>query len=110
MNFVIKLSRKRYLILFMFSLCTFINGACWISFAPLSSALVKVNIFIPLTIIKNYDVSLFIVNYMSFIFMIAFLPVNFPSVIALDNKGLRFGILTGIGLTVLGTWMRCLIN
>ena len=47
---------------------------------------------------------------MSQIYMIAFLPVNFPSVAALDKWGLRSGLVIGISLTTLGLWLRCLIN
>ncbi|CDW86707.1 UNKNOWN [Stylonychia lemnae] len=42
--------------------------------------------------------------------MIAYLPVNFPSVFALDKWGSRYGVLIGIFLTTLGLWLRCLIN
>ena len=47
---------------------------------------------------------------MSQSFMIMFVPMNFPSVAALDIWGLRTGVLIGIGLTTLGLWLRCLIN
>ena len=42
--------------------------------------------------------------------MIAYLPVNFPSVFALDKWGLKYGVLIGIVLTNIGLWLRCLIN
>jgi hypothetical protein len=42
--------------------------------------------------------------------MIMFIPINFPSVIALDKLGLRMGVTIGIGLTTLGLWVRCFIN
>ncbi|CDW72822.1 major facilitator superfamily protein [Stylonychia lemnae] len=42
--------------------------------------------------------------------MIAYLPVNFPSVYALDKWGSRYGVLIGIFLTTVGLWLRCLIN
>eukprot|EP00347_Sterkiella_histriomuscorum_P005469 403356498 len=42
--------------------------------------------------------------------MIMYLPLNFPSVYALDKLGLRWGVLIGIALTALGLWVRCLIN
>jgi hypothetical protein len=53
---------------------------------------------------------MFTINYMSQIYMIMFLPINFLSVTALDKWGLRYGIIIGIVLTVLGLWLRCLIN
>ena len=52
--------------------------------------------------------SLFLINYMSQIYMLMFVPVNFPSVAVLDNYGLRTGVTLGMGLTTLGIWLRCL--
>ena len=56
-----------------------------------------------------YDVKLMTVNYLSMSFMMFFLPMNFPSVIALDKYGLRVGVLIGIVGTTAGLWIRCLI-
>eukprot|EP00347_Sterkiella_histriomuscorum_P001701 403371011 len=95
----IKLYARRYYMLVLFSICTMMNGAGWISFAPLSDVLKS-----------TYGVSIFVINYMSQVFMVVFVPMNFPSVAALDKRGLRFGIVIGITLTCLGCWMRCLIN
>ncbi|CDW84415.1 major facilitator superfamily protein [Stylonychia lemnae] len=60
--------------------------------------------------LQEYKVSIFIINYMSQIYMVAYLPMNFPSVFALDKLGLRYGVLIGITLTTLGLWLRVLIN
>ena len=53
---------------------------------------------------------MFVVNYMSLIYLIMFVPVNFPSVAVLEKYGLRVGLIIGIGLTIVGLWLRCLIN
>jgi len=82
----------------LFCLCTMINAAGWISFAPLFSLLEEV-----------YGCSLMMVNYMSWSFFIWFLPLNYPSIVALDKYGLRTGILLGVGITTFGMWLRCLI-
>ena len=42
--------------------------------------------------------------------MVMYLPVNQPSVLALDKKGLKFGTCIGILLTTLGLWLKCLVN
>jgi hypothetical protein len=39
-----------------------------------------------------------------------FVPINFPSVYALDKLGLRKGVLLGIAITTFGLWLRCLLN
>jgi len=85
--------------LVLFGLCTSANACSWIMFAPIFNLLEGV-----------YGVSVTVVNYMSVSFFIAFLPVNFPSVIALDKYGLYAGLTTGIVLTAIGLWFRCLIN
>eukprot|EP00347_Sterkiella_histriomuscorum_P005502 403356370 len=95
----ITLYKRRFLALILFSLCTSINSCGWICFAPIGDVLQK-----------NYGVSIFIINYLSQIYMIMYLPLNFPSVYALDKLGLRWGVLIGIALTALGLWVRCLIN
>ena len=43
-------------------------------------------------------------------YMVLFLPVNFPSVIALDKGGLKLGVLIGISFTTIGLALRTFIN
>ncbi len=76
-----------------------INQAGWITLAPLSDILEK-----------NYEVSIYLINYLSQSFMILYLPMNQPAVIALDRKGLKFGLSIGIILTTLGNWLKAMIN
>jgi MFS family permease len=42
--------------------------------------------------------------------MLMYLPFNQPAVIALDKKGLKFGVCIGIILTSIGLILKCLIN
>lgn len=42
--------------------------------------------------------------------MFMFIPINFPSVAAIDQWGLKTGVLIGMALTTLGLWLRCLLN
>ena len=95
----IRLYRRRFYMLLLFSMCTMMNACGWISFAPISDILTN-----------TYGVSLFMINYMSLIYMISFIPVNFLSVVVLDKWGLRWGITLGMSLTTLGLWLRTLIN
>ena len=89
---------ERFWVLLLFSLCTCINACGWICFGPIFSLIEYV-----------YSVNLLTVNYLSMSFMMFFLPLNFPSVIALDKYGLRVGVIIGITGTSLGLWLRCLI-
>jgi FLVCR family feline leukemia virus subgroup C receptor-related protein len=51
-----------------------------------------------------------VINYLSQSFMLAFIPVNFPSVAVLDSYGLRAGVGVGMALTTIGLWLRCLMG
>jgi FLVCR family feline leukemia virus subgroup C receptor-related protein len=77
------------------------NAAGWISFSPLFGLLEDKN---------AYGASLLGVNYMSMSYMIAFAPMFLPSVAVLNKKGLRHGLIVGIGLTTVGLYLRCFIN
>ena len=90
---------RRWFMLLMFCCCTCINGLGWINFVPIFSLLQEV-----------YGQSLFNVNYLAMCYMVLFLPVNFPSVIALDKYGLKTGVLIGISFTTAGLCMRIFIN
>lgn len=50
------------------------------------------------------------INYLSQSFMLFYFPMNQPSVIALDRKGLRFGLCIGIVMTTIGLWMKAMVN
>ncbi len=71
----------------------------WIAFAPLSDVLQN-----------NYGVSIYLVNYLSQSFMLAYIPMNQPAVYVLDRIGLKTGMTVGIVGTTIGLWMKCLIN
>ena len=61
--------------------------------------------------IKNgYDVSNIAISLLSIIYMGVFVIFNFPANIALDNRSLRFGINIGIFLTMVGMWLKVMIN
>ena len=77
------------------------NAAGWISFSPLFSLLEDA---------RAYNASLLTVNYMSMSYMIAFAPMFLPSVAVLNKKGLRHGLIVGIGITTAGLILRCFIN
>lgn len=90
---------QSWYILFLFSLCTMISGCAWICFAPIFDLLQAA-----------YGINLLTINYLSMSYCLLFLPVNFPSTYVLDRFGLRIGVSTGILITVVGLWIRCLIN
>lgn len=92
-------SAERFWVLFIFGCCTMMNACGWISLSPLGPLMEEV-----------YDVGPTVTMMMSYVFMMLYLPVNFPSVWVVDKWGLRAGTLMGIGFTTAGYWLRCLIN
>jgi len=50
------------------------------------------------------------VNYLSWIFMVMFLPMTPIATYAIEKVGLRFSMLTGLALETLGFWLRVGIN
>ena len=93
------LYRRRYLMLTLFSLCSIANATVWIPLSPISTA------------VKNaYDVDLTQINIESLLYMILYVPFNFPANYAIDYYGLRLGVTIGIGSTALGTWLKSFID
>ena len=56
------------------------------------------------------ELSVTTINMVSLIYMIIFIPVNFPSNYIVDTYGSRVGVWIGVILTVLGMWMKIFIN
>ena len=82
-----KTVRYRFVILFLFSIAQVLNTTSWISFAPILEKL-----------LFAYDgqATEFNINFLSWIFMIMFLPMNLPSVWFIEKKGLRASLIVGI--------------
>eukprot|EP00005_Dracoamoeba_jomungandri_P003517 CAMPEP_0174258512 /NCGR_PEP_ID=MMETSP0439-20130205/7488_1 /TAXON_ID=0 /ORGANISM="Stereomyxa ramosa, Strain Chinc5" /LENGTH=437 /DNA_ID=CAMNT_0015342045 /DNA_START=49 /DNA_END=1362 /DNA_ORIENTATION=- len=86
----------RWFHLLLFILLTVANAITWITFSPISD---KVQDF--------YDLdSNIYVNLLSISFMIVYIPLTFPASWAIDQIGLRFGLLTGAFFTFIGAWVR----
>ena len=49
-------------------------------------------------------------NFIPLASLILFIPSSFPAIIMLDTKGLRVGVCFGMTMTVVGFWLKCLIN
>eukprot|EP00439_Symbiodinium_sp_Y106_P078055 s1237_g16.t2 len=88
-------ARWRMLLLYMFGCMS--NQAIWIGFAPIES-----------DVMTEYGVSATFVNFLSMIFMIVYLPANFPASYAMDVLGCRWALLVGGCLQTFGAILRCL--
>ncbi|XP_069494147.1 choline/ethanolamine transporter FLVCR2 isoform X2 [Ambystoma mexicanum] len=91
----IRLYRRRWLIVFLFSSYSLCNAFQWIQYSIIS------NIFM-----KFYGVNAFAIDWMSMSYMFAYIPLLFPVAYLLDKKGLRVIALAGAALNCAGAWLK----
>ncbi|ELK23285.1 Feline leukemia virus subgroup C receptor-related protein 1, partial [Myotis davidii] len=90
------LSARRFAVLLIFSLYSMVNAFQWIQYSIIS------NVFEGF-----YGVSSLHINWLSMVYMLAYVPLIFPATWLLDTKGLRLTALLGSGLNCLGAWVKC---
>lgn len=90
------LSARRFAVLLIFSLYSMVNAFQWIQYSIIS------NIFEGF-----YGVSSLHINWLSMVYMLAYVPLIFPATWLLDTRGLRLTALLGSGLNCLGAWVKC---
>lgn len=91
----LRLYRRRWLIVFLFSSYSLCNSYQWIQYGIIS------NIFT-----KFYGVDDFTIDWMSMIYMLTYIPFIFPVTWLLDKKGLRVVALVATAFNCLGTWVK----
>ncbi|XP_012928677.2 feline leukemia virus subgroup C receptor-related protein 1-like, partial [Heterocephalus glaber] len=82
--------------LLLFSLYSLVNAFQWIQYSIIS------NVFEGF-----YGVSLLHIDWLSMVYMLAYVPLIFPATWLLDTRGLRLTALLGSGLNCLGAWVKC---
>ncbi|XP_033293944.1 feline leukemia virus subgroup C receptor-related protein 1 isoform X2 [Orcinus orca] len=90
------LSARRFLVLLIFSLYSMVNAFQWIQYSIIS------NVFEGF-----YNVSSLHIDWLSMVYMLAYVPLIFPATWLLDTRGLRLTALLGSGLNCLGAWIKC---
>ncbi|XP_026993756.2 feline leukemia virus subgroup C receptor-related protein 1 [Tachysurus fulvidraco] len=88
--------RRRFAVLSIFSLYSLVNAFQWIQYSIIS------NIFI-----EYYGVTNMTIDWLSIVYMVAYIPLIFPATWLLDRKGLRVTALLGAGLNCAGAWIKC---
>lgn len=89
----------RYMITFIFVLCSFMIGIAWTVVTPIS-----------LTIAKVYHQPPSLIVLVPMTFMITYILFTFPSNWTVDVHGIRTSVTLGIILTAIGTGIRSLVN
>lgn len=91
-----RLSRRRLAVLAVFSCYSLVNAFQWIQYSILS------NVFAGF-----YGVSFTQIDWLSMVYMVAYVPLILPATWLLDARGLRLTALLGSGLNALGAWLKC---
>ncbi|XP_043399608.1 feline leukemia virus subgroup C receptor-related protein 1 isoform X2 [Chelonia mydas] len=91
-----RLSWRRLPVLAVFSLYSLVNAFQWIQYSILSSVFVRF-----------YGASHSRVDWLSMVYMVAYVPLILPATWLLDTRGLRLTALLGSGLNCLGAWLKC---
>ncbi|XP_040016953.2 choline/ethanolamine transporter FLVCR1 [Gasterosteus aculeatus] len=90
------LSRRRFAVLAVFSLYSLVNAFQWIQYGIIA------NVFA-----RFYGVATDKVDWLSIVYMAAYVPLIFPATWLLDRRGLRLTALLGAGLNCAGAWLKC---
>lgn len=88
--------RRRFAVLVVFSLYSMVNAFQWIHYSIIT------NVFT-----RYYRVSNDQVDWLSIVYMVAYIPLIFPATWLLDRRGLRLTALLGSGLNCAGAWIKC---
>ncbi|XP_078505883.1 choline/ethanolamine transporter FLVCR1 [Lissotriton helveticus] len=91
-----RLYLRRFAILAVFSLYSMVNAFQWIQYSIIT------NIFT-----HFYQVTSDKIDWLSMVYMLAYVPLIFPATWLLDKRGLRVTALLGAGLNCLGAWVKC---
>jgi FLVCR family MFS transporter 7 len=81
--------------LFVIFITNLANGSMWVTFAPISSATAK-----------YYGTSVLVIDMLSVVFMVAYIPLGFTSQWFLDTISFKWGLILGAVLTCIGSWLR----
>ncbi|XP_068539268.1 heme transporter FLVCR2 isoform X1 [Anas acuta] len=91
----VRVSRRRWVVLLLFSSYSLCNAFQWIQYGSIS------NVFM-----RFYGVSAFAIDWLSMSYMLTYIPLLFPVAWLLDRRGLRLIALTGSALNALGAWVK----
>ncbi|XP_029163645.1 uncharacterized MFS-type transporter C09D4.1-like [Nylanderia fulva] len=91
----IKIYKKRWLMLVLFVLYSASNGMQWIQYSIIANI-----------VMRYYNVSSFLIDMTSMIYMITYIPLIFPASYLLNKFGLRYAMIFGALGTALGSWIK----
>jgi len=89
----------RYWICFFYAMSNISLNVVYITCSPITSDLKY-----------YYNTSDFMISSTSLMYLVFYMPANFPSNYILDKYGIRAGVTIGTLLTLIGSWLRILVN
>ncbi|CAH1252674.1 FLVCR1 [Branchiostoma lanceolatum] len=90
-----KLYKRRWFMLLLFSSYSLSNAFQWIHYSVISNI-----------VVRYYSVSILAVDWLSMVYMLAYIPLIFPATWTLDRYGLRVVGLLGSSLNCIGAWLK----
>lgn len=99
-----KLYRRRWLMLILFSFYSFSNAYQWIHLNIIAGNVIR---FWNESIPGDEFQQQLSIDWLSMVYMLAYIPLIFPANWVLDKKGLRFVCLIGAFLNCIGAWLKC---
>ncbi len=95
---------RRWVILSIFCLITLLSSFNWIQYVIIQDVvIIFYNQSLPTLQADKFDA----VNWLSMIYMLAYIPLVFPSMYLLNRKGLKISVLIGALLNFIGSVIKC---
>jgi MFS family permease len=91
----VKTTSRRFFVVAIFSISTFISAFMWISLSAVADIAQSA-----------YNISPLELNMISLVFLIAYLPASLLALFLIESYGMRVNLLVGIGLTALGCILK----
>ncbi|KAM8846842.1 choline/ethanolamine transporter flvcr2b-like [Synchiropus picturatus] len=90
-----RLYHRRWLMLFLFSAVSASNAFMWLQYSIIS------NIFM-----KFYNIDSEVIDWLSMIYLLTYIPLILPVLWLLDNRGVRDVVLVGTAFNSIGAWIK----
>ena len=99
-----QLYKRRWVILSLFVLCSMTNAYQWIHLVIITNILLRYyNESLP----GDESQQTMAIEWLSMVYMLAYIPLIFPVTWLLDKKGLRWVTLLANIFNALGAWIKC---
>lgn len=91
----VKLYKRRWVMLFIFSVYSMSNGFMWLQYGIISDIFVRF-----------YNTSTLAINSLSMVFCFTYIPLILPVMWVLDKRGMRDLVVVGSAFNSIGAWIK----